>query len=416
MTALLGQVHFYPFGTDFRITFGVIMFPLLLMYFHRVSIVSCSVITASMVISLRMGIDIFTTQISFYDAFYRHFPAFMFYISYGIIVYKLNFRKYIDMPIYYIALLSFSDMSSNFFELIIRNQFGLNPFDSILSTLVCAAFIRSALSFSLFWVIRYYNLIIIKDEHQKKYNELLMLAAKLKSEILFLKKSMQDIENAMQKSYSINFELNRNHKPDENTIKKIIDDSLSLAVEIHEIKKDYNRIVLSMEKLIPPIDTTKGMKISEIFNTIGDIFTKCLEIQNKDIKLEFTLENDVWTKEYYVIISILNNLIQNSIEASRNEGAEILIFSCIKKENIIFMVKDNGRGISRKSRHLIFEPGYTTKYDAITGFLSTGLGLTHVKILLQYLNGNITLGDIDEGTQFLVEVPLNRISREGEIN
>ena len=145
-------------------------------------------------------------------------------------------------------MISFADIASNFLELVFRNHFILKPFESILETVVLAAIIRSVITLCLYLFIKYYNLIIMKEEHQKRYNDLLVITAKMKSEIFFLKKSMQDIENAMEKSYIIYNSLNDINDIDHINIEQIQSNSLGLSIQIHEIKKDYNRNSYDMER------------------------------------------------------------------------------------------------------------------------------------------------------------------------
>ena len=314
-TALMGQVNFYPFGTDFRITIGVVAFTFLLLYFHTIPIISSSIITGLSVLMLRVGIDIFANSMGMDAAFYKHMPGMMYYITYGIIIEGSSFRKLFEKPLFFIMALTAADILSNIFELLIRNQLNSNSFDTIFSTIMLAAVIRSCLVLALFWIIKYYSLFVTKEEHQRRYKELLLLTSKLKSEIFFLKKSMQDIENAMAKSYSIYNTIKESNPMGKEEIEEITADCLNLSIDIHEIKKDYNRIVISMEKLMPTGDIHKTMRISEIFETIGDIFNRYIEVINKDITLSFEMEKDYKIKEYFIIMSILNNLIQNSVEA-----------------------------------------------------------------------------------------------------
>ncbi|MBS3995305.1 MAG: sensor histidine kinase [Alkaliphilus sp.] len=412
-TAFMGQVNFYPFGTDFRITVGVVIFTFMLLYFHTVPIVATSVITGISVLFFRVGIDVFFNAVSFDLAWYKHIPALVYYIAYGIVIDSAGFRKLFEKPLFFIVTLTTADIMSNFLELIIRNQSSIRSFDEIFSTIMLAAVIRSSLVLSLFWIIKYYSLFITKEEHQKRYKELLVLTAKLKSEVFFLKKSMQDIEGAMVKSYSIYNTIKENASLDEQELKSLMSDSLNLSIDIHEIKKDYNRIVISMEKLMPAGDLYKTMKMSEIFETINDIFTRYIEVINKDIKLGFKIEMDFRTAEYFMIMSILNNIIQNSIEACYRSDSYIQA-SCYRCENmVVFKIADNGKGIQENERELIFEPGFTTKFNPETGQISTGLGLTHIKMLLEHLQGNVSLDNNSEGiTVFKVEMPESIISFE----
>jgi two-component system sensor histidine kinase YcbA len=405
-TALMGQVNFYPFGTDFRITVGVVMFTFLLLYFHSIPIIATSIITGISVLFIRVGIDVFANAVSIDVASYKHIPALMYYISYGIIIEGAGFRKLFDKPLYFIGTLTIADIMSNFLELMIRNQSNIKSFDEIFSTIMLAAVLRSTLVLALFWIIKYYSLFITKEEHQKRYKELLLLTAKLKSEVFFLKKSMQDIESAMVKSYSIYNTIKESGTMDNVNLKGIMEDSLNLSIDIHEIKKDYNRIVISMEKLMPASDLYKTMNMSEIFETIKDIFTRYIEVINKDIKLNFEIEKDFKTNEYFIIMSILNNLIQNSIEACYRSDSYVQVKCFMQEDMVVFNITDNGKGIKEKERELIFEPGFTTKFNPETGQISTGLGLTHIKILTEHLKGKVNLNNDIEGiTEFILELP-----------
>ncbi len=409
-TAFMGQVNFYPFGTDFRITVGVVVFTFLLLYFHTLPIVATSVATGISVLAVRMGIDVFANAVSFDAAAYKHIPALMYYISYGIIIEGASFRKLFEKPIYFIVALTTADIVSNFFELLIRNQINSKSFDEIFSLFMLAAVIRSCLVLALFWIIKYYSLFITKEEHQNRYKELLLLTAKLKSEVFFLKKSMQDIEGAMAKSYSIYNSVKENNAPGKEELDKITTDCLTLSIDIHEIKKDYNRIVISMEKLMPARDVHKTMRMSEIFETIGDIFKRYLEAINKDLKLTFDLEKDFKTSEYFIIMSIINNMIQNSIEASFRSDSYVKV-RCLQRDNmVVYCIEDNGKGIKDKEKELIFEPGFTTKFNPETGQVSTGLGLTHIKILSDHLKGTVSLNNTVRGvTTFVLEYPAEAV-------
>ena len=299
--ALLGQIHFYPFGTEFRITIAVIMFPFLLLYFRNLTISYAAISVAIFVLIIRTAIEVIFHNAIFETAIYKHIPASLYYICYGVIIDRLSFRAYVDKPLYFLVMISFADIASNFLELVFRNHFILKPFESILETVVLAAIIRSVITLCLYLFIKYYNLIIMKEEHQKRYNDLLVITAKMKSEIFFLKKSMQDIENAMEKSYIIYNSLNDINDIDHINIEQIQSNSLGLSIQIHEIKKDYNRIVMNMEKILPAKDVANSMKISEIFNIIQGLFSRYIEGLNKDIDLSFKVKRDYLTDKFLTI-------------------------------------------------------------------------------------------------------------------
>lgn len=396
-TVMLGQINFYPFGTEFRISIAVILFPFLLMYFRYLTIADTAVLVAFLVLIIRVAIDLLLHKVGLEASIVRHIPSSFFYICYGITIDRLKLRAHADKPLQFLLILIFADIASNILELILRNHFISNPFEPILKMVVITAIIRSTITLCLYWIIKSYNLIITKEEHQRRYHDLLVITAKMKSEIFFLKKSMQDIENAMSKSYGIYNKLNDADKLLDKDLKQIKADSLELSIQIHEIKKDYNRIVLNMEKILPARDTGNTMRISEIFNVIQGQFVRYIEGINKDIKLSFKVKDDYDTDKYFIIISILNNLIQNSIEACIYDNSYINVICELDDDKVVFRVIDNGKEIPDEAKELIFEPGYTSKFDPKTGMVSTGLGLAHVKMLTEHLNGAINISSIKKG-------------------
>jgi two-component system sensor histidine kinase YcbA len=80
---------------------------------------------------------------------------------------------------------------------------------------------------------------------------------------------------------------------------------------------------------------------------------------------------------------------------------------------VVFGVEDNGKGINKKERELVFEPGFTTKFNPETGQVSTGLGLTHIKMLTEHYKGRVIINNDIEGiTEFRLEIPVGVIIYE----
>ena len=49
-----------------------------------------------------------------------------------------------------------------------------------------------------------------------------------------------------------------------------------------------------------------------------------------------------------------------------------------------FIIKDTGKGISKEDQAIVFEPGYTTKFND-SGVAATGIGLSHAKEIITYI-------------------------------
>ncbi|MGB1009490.1 MAG: HAMP domain-containing sensor histidine kinase [Thiolinea sp.] len=98
--------------------------------------------------------------------------------------------------------------------------------------------------------------------------------------------------------------------------------------------------------------------------------------------------------------TILNNLLENSLQ----HGASEVTLSTEAEESgtyLLLKLHDNGSGISPANRDKIFTPFFTTKRNAG----GTGLGLEIIASLLKTYNGQIFLGDQEEGAAFILSIP-----------
>lgn len=104
------------------------------------------------------------------------------------------------------------------------------------------------------------------------------------------------------------------------------------------------------------------------------------------------------------IIRVLNNLINNALQAIPSEQVGEIDISLFEKEQMaIIKVSDNGCGIAAPMREKVFEPNFTTKSSG------TGLGLALSKNIIEAAGGKIWLeSEVNKGTQFFVELPIVR--------
>lgn len=91
---------------------------------------------------------------------------------------------------------------------------------------------------------------------------------------------------------------------------------------------------------------------------------------------------------------LIDNLLNNSKKA-KSTSFNVKIYRNAQKEYEIAF-EDNGLGISKENIDQIFEFGYTTTSGS-------GIGLFHVKEIVQRLNGKITvISKLNKGTKFLI--------------
>jgi two-component system sensor histidine kinase YcbA len=128
-------------------------------------------------------------------------------------------------------------------------------------------------------------------------------------------------------------------------------------------------------------------------------------MSGKNVRIHVFIESDPVVKKYFSIFSIINNLVSNALDAIENKNGFIQIKTCIDSDWVQITVEDNGKGINPKDLPYIFEPGFSTKFYE-DGSISTGLGLTHVKNLVEDAGGKISVDSIEgKGTIFKVMLP-----------
>jgi len=180
--------------------------------------------------------------------------------------------------------------------------------------------------------------------------------------------------------------------------------------DIHTKMKEYSNT------LIQQIDTMSS--IASAFSTYAQMpaqqdetlniikITKlALDIFNEDYISFYSEEKELFLKfDRTQLIRVITNLVKNSIQSISEIQPEIPeIKITITKENgfAILTVKDNGIGITKENKSLIFEPKFTTKTSGM------GLGLAMVKKIVNNYGGEISLDSIKgEGATFKVIFPL----------
>lgn len=99
---------------------------------------------------------------------------------------------------------------------------------------------------------------------------------------------------------------------------------------------------------------------------------------------------------------VLENLIKNAVDAMDGSGSIAVTLRRLRSLAVI-EVTDSGKGMTRKQRRRIFNPGYTTKKRG------WGLGLTLARrIITSYHGGKIYVAASEPGvgTTFRIELPL----------
>jgi len=412
LVGLTSVLSVHPFDNNFRFTFGVAILSTLLLYFPRLPVITTASLSGVIIFISRIVLYTLTDDNgNLFTITLLSLPTLCYYVIFGMGFNFLRIHSSIRNIPAMILKLSIADFSSNTLELMIRHTFSISESVGFFQYLVGVAVLRSTLTIYGYYALKQYHVFILAEDHLKRYTQLVMVFAKIKTELFYLQKSSQDIEQVMEESFLLFEELEALTEKDK-TMNVSSGRALKVAKDIHEVKKDYYRVIKGIEDILVPSGKEKGMDISEIFYIIEQNTIRFLNVDTKKIRIIYNRDDDFITDKHYAIVSILNNLIINAIEVCGEDGI-IKVSQLRAGEDVIFCVEDNGCGIGVEDIELIFVPGYSTKYSETTGKMSTGLGLARVKNLTEMMDGKIqVISQPGCGTQISVVLPFSRLSED----
>jgi two-component system sensor histidine kinase YcbA len=370
-------------------------------------------IVGIVVVSFRIFVDLISNNnFEFIISFSTHLSTFFYYFTYSLLFYLIKVKRFQSHLPIIIGLSTLIEICSSTVELVFRHFILSDTINGIiLGKIILIALIRSIFVLGIFSMIKLQKTEQEIDHQQTQNAHMIFLISNLYEESIELKKSLQNAENITRNCYNLyrkiqSKDLNIN-------IDELSKKLLVIAGEVHDIKKDNQRIYSGISKMISGENSTDYMDIKEIGNIIINSNKKYADSLGKNIKFFLIIKSPVKHIHIYTTLSLINNLVSNSIESiSKNGMIKIIIY---RVDNYIrFEVHDNGIGIPDKKRNLIFKAGYTTKYD-MYGTPSTGMGLPYIKKLVEELNGTIELkSEVNaNNTVFIITLPIKSLSEKG---
>jgi two-component system sensor histidine kinase YcbA len=409
LVGLMGLVYIYPFHTHFRFTVSVAVLGTLLLYFNRVPVVATAILSGVAIFAGRSLVHAAFEEKDALMVINANYPAVAYYISYGLWFQFLRLRQFVNNVPTLILLLALCDIFSNTVELLVRAEPLTGGVEAVASGIVGVAIGRAILVAGAYYALRNYQAFVLAEEQMARYTKLTVMIAQLKAELYYLKKSSQDIERVMEDSYWLYKSLSCQERGEAHDAAAEADQALAIARNIHEVKKDYSRVVTGIDAIVEPSAEVKDMRLSEVFFIIEQNTKRYLSGMAKNFTLAFRYETDFVTGQHYSIVSILDNLISNAVEACGDFG-HIKVTQYMQAGNAVFVVEDNGCGIKDEDYELLFKAGYSTKFCPNTGKMSTGLGLAHVKNITEMLGGTVAVESaVGSFTRFILTLPLGNI-------
>ncbi|MGE7270803.1 sensor histidine kinase [Brevibacillus panacihumi] len=410
---IAGELKFHPFQDDFRVSFGTTAFFFFMLWLRPSLLAGC--LTGAVVVLFRVFLDGINQEDFLWSAsLHQHMPAFFFYAAFAGLfsLFRVNYLHH--RPLWVGLLGTLAEILANLVELSFRAPSLLSVVQpSVIGPIAVIALIRCFFVLSFFNMIKLRQAIWTKEEQRHRNERMLMLISNLYEESIHLKKTLQQVEDITRDCY----ELYRDMKelPGEPQKDRFARQMLMIAGQVHEVKKDNQRIYAGLSKLISDENERDYMPLGELISIIVRGQEKYARMLGKEIRFEVNVDIPYLACHIYTTLSLVNNLVANAVEAIEHKGMVSLVATVDETlEWIQFSVADDGPGISIKEKELLFMPGYTTKYD-VSGKPSTGIGLCYVKEVVNNLNGQIEISEQAEhfATVFTIRLPHVSLVQKG---
>ncbi|MHC0039657.1 sensor histidine kinase [Pseudoneobacillus sp. C159] len=398
LTTLASEIKVIPFnGEAFRFGLGSITFFLIILIHPPASLARTGFFTGLIVAGFRIFEDIGFDSVPILASVKNHLPAFLFYYVYGLGLSLIKIEKYKTFPLLLGAIAAGFEFIGNGAEHLLRytllNHENLGYREWTL--LGAVALLRS------YFVVGIYSSITV-SEQKKQMQEMLEVGSGLYSETLYLQKLMNHIEQITASSHELYRKLKKINE------RELSIQALLIAQEIHEVKKDSQRILAGLSKITIQ-KTNDELSLSDVLGFVISANEKYSEMLGKKISFQLTMSTNFYTDQHIQLLALLNNLTANAVEAITDRG-KIDIDIVEEQEFITFIITDSGKGIPEEDLSIIFEPGYTTKFND-SGVAATGIGLAHVHEIVQTLQGQIRVEPQAVGTVFRILIPIGNIRK-----
>jgi two-component system, sensor histidine kinase YcbA len=398
LTAVASEIKVIPFnGEAFRFGLGSITFFLIILIQPPASLVRTGFFTGLTVVCFRIVGDLMFDPVPLITSIKTHLPAFVFYFVFGLGLSVIKIEKYKTFPLLLGAYAAGLEFIGNGTEHLMRYWF-LNHANLGYEEW---ALLGAVALFRSYFVIGIYSSITV-SEQKKQMQEMLEVGSELYSETLYLQKSMNHIEQITASSHELYRKLKKNN------MNELSVQALLIAQEIHEVKKDSQRILSGLSKITIQKSETE-LSLSDVLGFVISANEKYSEMLGRKTSFQLSLSVDFLTHQQIQLLALLNNLTANAVEAIPEKG-KIGIDIFEEGEFTFFIIKDSGNGIPQEDLEIIFEPGYTTKFND-HGVAATGIGLSHVHEIVRTLQGQIQVESQAEGTTFRIMLPTENIRK-----
>lgn len=406
--ALASQVNFQTYTPGFILTLSVFLLPVFLYFNADLNPIqlTLAIALASPIfrgILLFIGQDASTTKILQFIA-----TDMVFYLSYGIIYYFLYWRRGQRNNSSFLLTIIICDYVSNLLEVSLLTGFS-NYSYRLFQILFVAALVRSLCSCLLAFLYHYFTLMLRDENHEQRYYHFIWVASSVKSEVYFMQKNIAEIENIMKNAYLLNQDL---QKLDVGQKQKTM--ALNIARDVHEVKKDYQNVIRGLGDSFSD-EQNEPMQLADILKVTTNYIRESIKTKHQSVVIDVHNHVDLVIPNHYYVVSVISNLIFNGVDALENiPNGKIRITITDDGSNVLIDISDNGSGMDEQTLAMIFQPGFTTKFNETTGNVYRGIGLSHVKIIVEeQFGGHISVeSELKKGTVFHLILSKQKLLQE----
>ena len=414
VSSLASQISLNMFGSGFILAMSPLMMSIFLYIFKDLNpFRACCLMTVFSPL-VRLLVMIIQTGDPAGSA-HLVLPDMGFFFGYAVLFAHVTRKMgYSPYHIFYLRLVM-CDFFGNCCEQTLRVMSGLTEYTlSSFGTFAIIAFARNLIVILVCIALDVYMSLLERREHEENYKRLVLMASTFESEVYSMRKNMNEIEDIMTNA----FDLYRSM--DESYPAELRDKALVIAKDIHEVKKGYRRVIKGLQdNFLADFNDDSKLPLSDLLKILSVDVDRTRDVQHIDLVFRSSIETDYLIQKHFAFMSILRNLISNSIDAlcemPRSHRGEIYL-RCrdIRRSGTDYCaieVKDNGPGIPQEAIDFLFVPGYSTKYDEATGDINRGLGLTLALDLMEtQFGGEIETSSGDKGTTFTLWFPVEKLT------
>ncbi len=327
---LAAQLSMNLFIADFKISIAVICIPVFLFLTEGFPLIPVTICSAIGVFALRTLMYWF--QYASLDRTAFFLPEAGFYICYGLLLFgctRILKGTFLNKNLAVIPLI-FIDYGANLAELLLRIR--MDAFEpKAQAGILLVALLRTAVIWCILTIFERYRLLLLKQEHEERYHRLLMLISKLDGEVIWMRKNTALIEETMRTSYKL-FENLRSSGAEPG----LASSALSVAKDIHEIKKEYLLIMRGISEALDEELKSDGMHLEELLLLLKDAMALVAKEQDKELLLTLEYADNPYTDRHYALMSIFRNLFINAIEAAADQKVRIVLSRGVPGRRLYF--------------------------------------------------------------------------------